>query len=143
MEGKLNGKRAFFIVDTGASISLLNEAKASYFGYGSYPESDRTVVGFAGESKMNVAYNCQVEFGPVIITGVTFRSRHMQDFAAVIQQHESVEIAGIIGSDVLRRYNININYGANTISFEHRKPQRSLGTSQYEVGFAKLPGQLF
>jgi hypothetical protein len=117
IEGKINGKRAYFIVDTGASISLLNESEAKHFGFGASSETGHTLVGFSGESKIKEAYNCTVEFGAMTIRGVTFKARCMKDFTAVIHQYESIKISGIIGSDVFDKYRITIDYRNSTISF--------------------------
>ena len=120
VEGKINGKRAYFIIDTGASISLLNESEASHFGFGSYSSTNQSLVGFSGSAAINEAYNCRVEFGSMIIHGVTFKARCLNDFTAAIRQHEGVNISGIIGSDVFNKYQITIDYRNNIISYASR-----------------------
>jgi hypothetical protein len=117
VEGKINGKRAWFIIDTGASVSILNRSNARHFGFKCFDSYSVSVVGFGGESKMNEAFNCKVEFGPLLLKNISFRARHMNDLTDVIRQHENIEIAGIIGADVFNRYKIAIDFKKSTISF--------------------------
>jgi hypothetical protein len=116
-EGKINGKKAFFIIDTGASCSILNESASEHFGFKYFLKIDDHVFGLSGRAKTNQAFNYVIEFGPHKITQVVFRTKHMNDLAAVIREAESIDIAGIIGSDVLYRYKITIDFRNNTILF--------------------------
>jgi hypothetical protein len=117
VEGKINGKRAYFIIDTGASCSILNQSVSERFGFKCFLKVDEHVVGLGGEAKMNHAFNCVVEFGPLNLKNVIFRAKQMDSFVSVIQTHENIEIAGIIGSDIFNRYGIAINFKSNTITF--------------------------
>lgn len=117
VEGKINGKRAYFIIDTGASCSILNQSVSDRFGFKSFIRNDEHVMGLHGEAKINQAFNCKVEVGPLKLSNVVFRTKHMDSFVSVIQSHENIEIAGIIGSDIFNRYGIAINFKSNTISF--------------------------
>jgi hypothetical protein len=117
IEGKINGKRAYFIIDTGASCSILNQSVSDRFGFKSFVKIDEHVMGLGGEAKMNHAFNCHVEVGPLKLNNIVFRTKHMDSFVSVIQTHENIEIAGIIGSDIFNRYGIAINFKSNTITF--------------------------
>lgn len=117
VEGKINGKRAYFIIDTGASCSILNQSVSDRFGFKSFIKNDDHVMGLHGEAKINQAFNCTVEMGPLKLNNVIFRTKHMDSFVSVIQTHENIEIAGIIGSDIFNRYGIAINFKSNTLSF--------------------------
>ena len=116
-EVKINGKRAFFIIDTGASCSILNESVSEHFGFRYGIKRDDHVFGLAGTAQMHRAFNCSVEFGPLDLTHTTFRTKHMDDIVSLIKQHENIEIAGIIGSDVLNHYRVAIDFKRSTISF--------------------------
>lgn len=117
VEGKINGKRAYFIIDTGASCSILNQSVSDRFGFKSFVKSDEHVVALEGQARMNHAFNCLVEVGPLRLKNVIFRTKCMDNFVSVIQTHENIEIAGIIGSDIFNRYGIAINFKSNTITF--------------------------
>jgi predicted aspartyl protease len=117
IEGKINGKRAYFIIDTGASCSILNQSVSERFGFKSFARDDEHVMALEGQAKMNHAFNCIVEVGPLRLKNVIFRTKCMDSFVNVIQTHENIEIAGIIGSDIFNRYGIAINFRSNTITF--------------------------
>lgn len=118
IEGKINGKRALFIVDTGASVSILNESLSKRFGfkYVSTPSSQR-VLGLGGDAAVRLAFNCDVEFGDIRVSGIRFHSQPLGEVVKAIREHEQIEIAGIIGGNIIQRYGITINYRNSTISF--------------------------
>lgn len=120
IEGRINGKRAYFIVDTGASCSLLNESASKHFGFKYRPRSDEHVFGLGGQSKINQAYDYAVELGPVKLYQAIFRTKHLAELAAAIRDNEHLEIAGIIGADVLKRYGMTIDFNTNTIWFRQK-----------------------
>jgi hypothetical protein len=117
IEGKINGKRAYFIIDTGASCSILNQSVSERFGFKSYVRDDVHVMALEGKAKMNHAFNCLVEVGPLRLSNVIFRTKCMDSFVSVIREQENIEIAGIIGSDIFNRYGIAINFKSNMITF--------------------------
>jgi hypothetical protein len=131
--GSINGKRAYFIIDTGASISMVNESEANHFGFTCFTMAAQNVVGFGGECRTSEAFNCKVAFGPLVIKGITFRTRPMGDFVNVIQQHENISIAGIIGADVLNRYKIAIDFSNNTLSFQINRKVAVYGMMHHEL----------
>lgn len=118
VEGKINGKRALFIVDTGASVSILNESLSKRFGfkYLSAPSTQR-VLGLGGQASMKIAFNCDVEFGNIRLNGVRFHSKPLGEVLSAIRENEEIEIAGIIGGNIIQQYGITINYRNSTISF--------------------------
>src|SRR5688500_9835416 len=62
LEGKLNGKRALFIIDTGASVSILNKSESQKFGFRFIDSAGDQVAGLGGgRSPMNKAVNCEVQ----------------------------------------------------------------------------------
>src|SRR5690349_20974148 len=51
VKGTINGKSTFFIIDTGASITMLNESDADHFGFRSHADERQHLVGFGGVSR--------------------------------------------------------------------------------------------
>jgi hypothetical protein len=117
IEGKINGKRALFIVDTGASCSILNQTGSVHFGFGYLTHAGQNVYGLGGNAKINQVVNCAVEFGPLKIRNLTFRTNPLDYLTEAIREHEKIEIAGIIGSDIFNRYGITIDFKHNLICF--------------------------
>jgi hypothetical protein len=117
IEGTLNGKRAFFIIDTGASVSLLDESVSDHFGFKVICRINHQVEGLGGSARLSQAFNYRVQLGTLNIKNIQFHTKNMSDFVAVIRESENIDIAGIIGSDVFDRYKIAIDYRRNTISY--------------------------
>ena len=116
VEGKINGKKAFFIIDTGASCSILNASASEYFGFTLMHSSDQ-IASFTGMVKINLVKNCTVELGLLTVRNVRFRTQIMNELTGFIKQHERIEIAGILGGDFFSRYNIGIDFRRNKITY--------------------------
>ena len=117
VEGKINGKCAYFIVDTGASVSILNQSVSDHFGFNYIVKVDQNILGLGGQARLNEATNCNVEFGSLKLNGIVFCTKPLSDFVAFIRQRENITVAGIIGADVFTRYNITIDFKTQMISF--------------------------
>jgi predicted aspartyl protease len=122
VEGRINGKVAFFIVDTGASCSILNESVAKHYGFKTMLVQDEHLMGLNGTARMKTAYDYSITLSVLKIKGVTFRTRKIDELVDVIKNNESIAIAGIIGSDVLKKYQMGIDFRTNKISFMQRIP---------------------
>lgn len=118
IEGRINGKQAYFIVDTGASCSILNESRSQQFGFTFKNRNAADLVtGLGGEAVISLVYNCQIELGPLKIRSITFHAKPIDYLTRLIHNNEKIDVAGIIGSDILNRYDIIIDFGANAIRF--------------------------
>lgn len=120
IEGKINGKRAYFIVDTGASCSILNESVAKHFGFASEMSLNEQLMGLSGAARIKTAYSYSIEIGPLRIRNIIFRTRKIDELVDAIENTEKITIAGIIGADVLKKYQMGIDFGNNKITFQHK-----------------------
>jgi len=121
IEARLNGRTAHFIIDTGASVSLLNEQEAGYFGFNvfvddAYPSAH--VTGFNGTSTVNYASPCMLELGALKMPALRLKSRNMTEISSVFFEHERIRVAGILGADLLEQYRMQIDFKARVISFK-------------------------
>lgn len=122
VEGRINGKVAYFIVDTGASCSILNESAAKHFGFKTIIADNEHLMGLNGAAKIKTAYDYAIKLGPLQIKSLIFRTRKIDELVDVIRNNDRISIAGIIGSDVLKKYQMGIDFRTNKISFIHRVP---------------------
>ncbi len=122
IEGRINGKTAYFIVDTGASCSILNESVARHFGFKTMVALDEHLMGLNGAARIKTAFNYAIELGPLRIKSLVFRTRRIDELVDVIKNNDRVSIAGIIGADVLKKYQMSIDFRTNKISFLLRTP---------------------
>lgn len=117
VEGKINGKKAIFIVDTGASCSLLNESASSEFNFNYRVAKNTFVQSLTTESPLQEATNCTIHIGPIELRNHVFKTRDMAGIVSVILKHENVYIAGIIGADILNKYRMTIDFRNNILLF--------------------------
>jgi len=135
IEGKINGKRAYFIVDTGASCSLLNEQAAGRYGFKYRARSEEQVVGLNGQAKINMAFNYDVQLGTIRLKQAIFRTRHLTELTTIIRANDHIDVAGIIGADILKRYGMVIDFNSNSVCFH---PRNHTNSSEKEL-VAALP----
>jgi hypothetical protein len=117
IEGTINGKKAMFIVDTGASCSVLNESVSYDFDFDLKPGVNDFVFGLTGESKLRQAMNCEVQLGPLQIRNHIFKTKDMVAIVSAIQLNEHITVDGIIGADILDKYSITIDFANNILAF--------------------------
>ena len=114
IEGKINGKRAYFIVDSGASVSVLDIAQDDYYNFNSMP-IDEEAAGYGGVVKFYQVIAVRVAVGPSIVR-TQFRSQDLSSIVELIRQHEGVRISGILGSDVWKDLDALIDYKNRSIA---------------------------
>jgi len=112
IEARLNGKSATFIIDTGASVSILNTSEANFYGFEVFnlPSDAVDVTGFSGVSQIHSAGRCTIELGSLTITHLRLHTRDMHDFSRILYPAGQTRIAGILGSDLLSHYKMKIDF---------------------------------
>ena len=116
VQGEINGKKGYFLVDTGADISVINSTELKRYGltekktYG-----NRRAMGFNGaeESVMKV-HNIDVMFDDQFDHN-TFYSLNLETIVRSINAKTNLKISGILGSDWLMKYNCIIDYNQRRI----------------------------
>lgn len=124
VEALLNGERAWFIIDTGASFTLLNASEADRFGFfvREHPLHQQTEVnGLGGKLTLHETFSCRIDLGPLEIRHFPWKSGNINLISMKILTNEKIRIAGILGSDLLSKYGINVNYDTQTISYRMAK----------------------
>lgn len=111
IEAELNGKKGYFIVDTGSDITIVDKNSLKRYGLTEKKrKTDHKAVGFNG-STMDVA---KVHDGELII-GKCFSTQslysiQLERLKHSIREKTGIKIIGIIGADVLLKYNSVIDY---------------------------------
>lgn len=124
VEVLLNGKKAWFIIDTGASFTLLNTEEAGNFGFfvREHPLHQKTEVsGLGGKLILHETFSCMIDLGQLEIKHFSWKSGNINQISSRILKNEKIRLAGILGSDLLSRYGINVNYDTQTISYRMAK----------------------
>lgn len=117
VKGTLNGKIAYFLIDSGCSSTTLDENVAKYYRFECEQETGGETFGIGGAVANKLTSNVEIKVGSINFS----MQAHCFDLSAVINNISSetnLRIAGIIGNDVLTYYSANINYSRKEISFE-------------------------
>lgn len=128
IKGTLNDKDAWFIVDTGASASLVNMAVAGDFGipdFKNFYVENREINGLGGRRAFE-SVSCRIGLGPLHIRKEVLKSKDLNGFFDAIRVAESLTIAGILGSDILLRYRMVLDYDNGTISYRITEGMRKM-----------------
>ena len=106
---RINGKKAYFMLDTGATITLLDKDQLSNYKLSSR-ETDREYGGIGGTNMLYDVNRCDT----VEIEGVKFNQKlYASDIHSVVEAtyHNShVHILGILGSDFFSEHNAVFDY---------------------------------
>lgn len=116
IEGQVNGKTARFLLDTGASVGLIDRDKRKQFGLVEGRKYNGTLVGAGGE--MRGVRHCD--------TFVDFEGRKipqflLADISGVVQsikRETGIEILGIISLPQMAMIGLNIDVNSHEIWLE-------------------------
>jgi len=116
VKGCLNGKEAWFLLDTGASgFNLLNITDSSTYHF-DISNKYQIIKGIGGYSITYLIENIQLNFNKTKINS-KFISYDVDYIFDEFEIKTGINITGIIGSEVFIQYGAIINYKENTITF--------------------------
>ncbi|MEM6261928.1 MAG: hypothetical protein AAGI38_05435 [Bacteroidota bacterium] len=119
----LNGTKAYFIVDTGSGITLLNKNdKATYeFKTTSSPLFEQHAIDLKGNTtELLDAHKVNLMVGNTQIK-THFMSCDMDRVVASVKRRTGYTVQGIIGSDVMKKYRVMIDYEKEVLVFKPKK----------------------
>jgi hypothetical protein len=116
VEGEINGKKAYFLMDTGSGLTTFDINQAKHFGFTSTP-CDLSVSGFNN----NVAPIQQaigitsIRINQVDVTGDVIYTTNMSNLVKHVQQCSNKRISGIIGVPIIKRHRLVIDLTNNKL----------------------------
>lgn len=129
IKANINGKKGFFLIDTGASISLINSSVLKKYHLKENPFIHRKAIGFDG-SRMLIK---KVSDSNVVLgeefSHDDFYSMDLSQLANSILAETGIRIVGIIGADLLIKYNGIIDYNRRYLTLASRKTSNSTAIS--------------
>jgi len=100
---ELNGKVGYFLIDTGANISIIDEGVTNKYNVTIYSFLDLTVDGIGGENPLYQTNNTKLTYKGQVMR-VNFKSTDLSNLT------NHLGFVGIIGSDFLIQNKIIIDY---------------------------------
>jgi len=101
---QLNGKPAYFLIDTGASFTILHSKSAKSYNFDVLERRSQQTTGFGGSAAtVKIAIGANLEFSHRKIS-MGFLAQDLSKMITLIQSSSKLRIVGIIGSDLLKRY---------------------------------------
>ena len=105
-----NGAPATFIVDTGATVSLLDMEQAEAYHFTCHESQGKgRINGLAGVNALMMASGIRVRHEGVKIKGIKFYVCNIDSLHEFLEKRD-IHILGIIGADFLIRRNAVIDY---------------------------------
>lgn len=111
IKAKLNGIDGTFLIDTGASISIIDSSLVHEYGFKLIKFTNGTVNGIGGSVGLYETTNAKLFYNDTAMY-VNFKASNLTHV------RETLNIVGIIGTDYFQQNNIIIDYENNVL----RKP---------------------
>jgi len=114
---QLNGKPAYFLIDTGASFTVLNSKSAKNYNFDVLERKGLKTTGFGGStSAIQITIGADVEFKNKKLS-MGFLAQDLTKMIRLIQSSTKLRIVGIIGTDLLKRYGCSVDFGNKVLKF--------------------------
>lgn len=120
----INNKPAYFVVDTGASVTLLNESQQEEYNFlvRNNRYLDRAgIIGVAGRSVLKEARGVTVVLGNHPINFIN-RAADLDNISMQFNSY-GMSVAGIIGTDLLRILGSKIDLEEGVVIFTRVNPR--------------------
>lgn len=114
IKGIINGKIAYFVLDSGASISVLDNNQSEYYGF-SIREGGGLASGYGGTTNFQLVYNAIISVGDIEFRN-EYKASNLSAIALALVEDDGIQIAGIIGNDIMKPYKFIIDYSDNSVS---------------------------
>ncbi len=106
----INGKPAKFLVDTGASVSLIDMKQEKKYHFSSYENLGSGVMNsFSGLNKLMLTSRIEVKHNQNTFKGFKFYAANI-DYLHRFLEKRSIHILGIVGADFLLKNKAIIDY---------------------------------
>jgi len=110
IEVQLNGKTAYFILDSGSDISLVNNKELTKYAFSLKKRATKDLKGISGERKA-IYEILDLHFqaaGQLLET--TFYAADLSPLVGSLLKSTQIRVSGIIGMDLMKAYGFEIDY---------------------------------
>ena len=110
LDVEVNGKKARFIVDTGAALSLIDVNQSKQYGFKVFKLNHTNFIqGFGSKNQLLATSHIKVRYRDLDLKGLKFRGSDLSQLNDFLQPR-NIKILGILGSDYLARVKAIIDY---------------------------------
>lgn len=130
IKAEINGRKAFFLIDTGSSISLVNTSEMSRYQLTAAKSRERRMaIGFNGDSEyLHIITNANFILDSYF-EYTRFYSMNLDKIVDSIFAETNIRIAGIVGADFLKKHHCVIDYGIRAMTITDEKINKRYLTS--------------
>jgi hypothetical protein len=116
VEGEINGKKAYFIMDTGAGLTTFDINQAKHFGFSAI-DSDLSVGAFNNNtaSVQEATGITSIRINKVEVLGDIIYTTNMSKLVRYIEACAHKTISGIIGVPIIKRHGLVIDLTNNRL----------------------------
>jgi len=110
VKGKLNGKDAYYIIDSGASLSCLDDSQKDSYKFSSYDDAvNGSGFGYGGVATFKSVNSADATIGGVPVN-VAFKAQDLSLLTGAFRANYGINIVGIVGCDWLKENHIIIDF---------------------------------
>lgn len=107
----LNGHETYFLVDSGASSTVLDINSRRKMGFDTFGRmASQRVEGIGGNREVMYVHNAGLYLGDIKVNS-SMIAVDLANVVSYIKRKTSYRISGILGTDTMKTYNIVIDYG--------------------------------
>jgi len=107
VEGELNGRKTYFLLDTGAGITSFDLNQGKQFGFSSV-DTDEEIGGFTNDrlkAKRAIGIT-SIKINGIELTGGPTYANNMLNLVRHLQNCSNKTISGIIGAPIIKKYGL-------------------------------------
>jgi hypothetical protein len=120
IKGSINGKEAYFIIDSGATVTVLNSNMADEFGFRVEEDLDGEAAGYGGKAHFMKAAAVTIKTDTGIeLWAPDIKAQDLSPIVNAVKNNENVTVSGIIGTNIIKKYEFIINFKDYTINFTY------------------------
>ena len=135
VKGLLNGKVAYFLLDTGSDLTILNTRSAKEYGYKTIPGRSKVMMieGLGGSHRDFRRATGLKLFMDESLIYTHFFAFDLTNIINSLHNNTNMKIVGIIGSDIMKKYGFKIDYGNKLVSFTSVEYKKNQDTQVNEI----------
>ena len=118
VKGTLNGQKANFILDTGATISVIDLNQLSKYKVRNGGPMDDVVIGYGGTVSSKVYLNnVEVKLGDLVLSS-EFQGQDIGQLLGVIEEQTGTKLVGIIGNNNISKSKLTLDFKRGEVRYE-------------------------